>query len=381
MNHETVGSLLAVIANSINDALRILNYADKRAWGPDEFEQLRLLDDTIDEAKKDFQELPALVNGRFYYENDVKDESLEDLRILCTRFELHSQTFKDWARTGGPINPTWASETIELKRELHRAQCRAARRIYNETEQVDTRSRCLGAKLVAAAQRRHQNPNNHAQNRDHGQGRHFIPPDSQGEQASFFGRQQDHTAQARLEELAATNSTGKFERFADKDIAFVCDFCDGYLVWEDLREMPSVRATMTPSGEMRDETDPQPVTRTATTSTTTTTATATATTTPPLENWQATGFSMNGEEKLIVFAPIAIANHLPPEPGNFESAILCPYCDEYYYEEQGDDDMDRVRYTQDEHGIPDVKTFQEHLDWYHTSYTNMVPKTSNCSVM
>lgn len=66
----TVGSLLAVIANSIQDALRILMFADKRAWGSPEFEQLRLLEETLDEAKRDFQELPAFINGRVYYEND-----------------------------------------------------------------------------------------------------------------------------------------------------------------------------------------------------------------------------------------------------------------------------------------------------------------------
>ena len=74
MSGESVGSLLAAIANSLNDALRVLMFADKRAWGPDEFEQLRLLEETLDEAKKDFQELPALVNGRFYYEHDRKSE-------------------------------------------------------------------------------------------------------------------------------------------------------------------------------------------------------------------------------------------------------------------------------------------------------------------
>ena len=74
MSSESVGSLLAAIANSLNDALRVMMFADKRAWGPDEFEQLRLLEETLDEAKKDFQELPALVNGRFYYEHDRKSE-------------------------------------------------------------------------------------------------------------------------------------------------------------------------------------------------------------------------------------------------------------------------------------------------------------------
>lgn len=72
MNNESVGSLLALIANSINDGLRIMMFADKRAWGPDEFEQLRLLEETLDEAKKDFQSLPALVHGRGYYEHDRK---------------------------------------------------------------------------------------------------------------------------------------------------------------------------------------------------------------------------------------------------------------------------------------------------------------------
>ncbi len=70
MGADTVGSLLASIANSIQDALRILMFADKRGWGPDEFEQVRALDEALDEAKKDFQEMAPLVNGQFYYEND-----------------------------------------------------------------------------------------------------------------------------------------------------------------------------------------------------------------------------------------------------------------------------------------------------------------------
>lgn len=78
MSNETVGSLLAVIANSLNDALRIFMLADKRAWGADEFEQLRLLEDTLDEAKRDFQELPILVKGRVYYEHDRKRKSRQD---------------------------------------------------------------------------------------------------------------------------------------------------------------------------------------------------------------------------------------------------------------------------------------------------------------
>jgi hypothetical protein len=72
MNNESVGSLLAVIANSINDGLRIMVFADKQGWGPDEFAQMRLLEEVLDEAKKDFQTLPTLVHGRGYYEHDRK---------------------------------------------------------------------------------------------------------------------------------------------------------------------------------------------------------------------------------------------------------------------------------------------------------------------
>ena len=67
---DTVGTLLAGIATSLSEALRILLYADKRAWGPDEFEQLRALESALDEARKDFQEMAPLVHGQFYYQND-----------------------------------------------------------------------------------------------------------------------------------------------------------------------------------------------------------------------------------------------------------------------------------------------------------------------
>ena len=70
MSADTVGSLLASIANSLQDGLRILMFADKRGWGPDEFEQVRALEEALDEAKKDFQDMAPLVNGQFYYEND-----------------------------------------------------------------------------------------------------------------------------------------------------------------------------------------------------------------------------------------------------------------------------------------------------------------------
>lgn len=73
---ETVGTLLADIANLINDGLRILSLADKRQWGLDEHEQVRALQEALDDAKKDFQDLPKLVNGQFHYERDRKREFL-----------------------------------------------------------------------------------------------------------------------------------------------------------------------------------------------------------------------------------------------------------------------------------------------------------------
>lgn len=71
---QTVGALLAAIATCMTDALRILMFADKRQWGPDEFEQTRALEEALDEAKKDFQEMAPLVHGQFYYENDRNRE-------------------------------------------------------------------------------------------------------------------------------------------------------------------------------------------------------------------------------------------------------------------------------------------------------------------
>lgn len=72
---ETVGSLLAGIATSLTESLRILMFADKRQWGPDEFEQVRALEEALDDAKKDFQEMAPLVHGQFYYQNDRTGEA------------------------------------------------------------------------------------------------------------------------------------------------------------------------------------------------------------------------------------------------------------------------------------------------------------------
>lgn len=72
---DSVGTLLADIANLLADGLRILRLADKRHWGLDEHEQVHALVVALDDAKKDFQELAPLVNGQPYYENDRKRAS------------------------------------------------------------------------------------------------------------------------------------------------------------------------------------------------------------------------------------------------------------------------------------------------------------------
>lgn len=73
---DSVGTLLADIANIISDGQRILSFSDKRHWGQDEREQERALESVLDEARKDFQELGPLVNanGRSQYEHDRRRE-------------------------------------------------------------------------------------------------------------------------------------------------------------------------------------------------------------------------------------------------------------------------------------------------------------------
>jgi len=72
MSLDTVGTLLAAIANLLTEGLQILAQTDTHLWGPDEHEQVRAFEDALDEAKKDFQELSPLVKGQLYYQNDRK---------------------------------------------------------------------------------------------------------------------------------------------------------------------------------------------------------------------------------------------------------------------------------------------------------------------
>ena len=216
-----------------------------------------------------------------------------------------------------------------------------------------------------------------------------------------------------LEDLVpCCNAVGRFERFGEHDVAFVCDFCDGFIIWPDLQRMPSTRAALE---------QPNGGSMSTTTSTSTPASTTTATNSPrklilptlvtqsypeaanppstkesdtdttaetTYPRWQAHGLSAKtGEAKKVVFAPIAIANHLPPSPGDWLARLWCPYCDEYTYLDQGEDSEDEVKWAQDERGFEDLASFQEHLEWDHTalpvpSIPALLPKAAeSCLVM
>ncbi|KAJ4233225.1 hypothetical protein FSOLCH5_010081 [Fusarium solani] len=330
---DSVGSLLAAIAKLVAEGLRILSLADKTLWGPDEHEQVRALAKVLDEAKKDFQELSPLVNGQIYYESDRKHESIQELRSLQTRFNSHIENLRYWSRSGGKIESIWVRETHDLQRKLHRAQCRAAQRIFNSEKEGS--SRCLGAFLVHRKQREWRD------NRT-------VP-----DEAEYVRRYQ--------EELRLCNTVGSFKRFGDRDIAFVCDYCDGHIIWEDLENMPSIRTFQ--------EAAASPI------------LTLSPTTNNP--HWQATGFSLSGhQEKQVVFAPVAIANHVAPQPRDWLAGLLCPYCEEDSTEPQEQyDEEDAYR---PDLGYEDMVAYQEHLEWQHTvtAPTSQQPATSNnCQVM
>ena len=124
------------------------------------------------------------------------DESLEELRALKAQFTSHIEQIKDWSRSGGPINPIWVRETHALQRKLHRAQCRAARRIYSSEKEGS--SRCLGAFLVYRQQRK------------------WALDKTVPDELEY--------SQRYREELRLCNAIGSFKRFGDRDIAFVCDY-------------------------------------------------------------------------------------------------------------------------------------------------------------
>jgi hypothetical protein len=151
-----------------------------------------------------------------------------------------------------------------------------------------------------------------------------------------------------LEELVPIcNAVGRFERLGEEDIGYACDFCDGFIIWEDLDVMPSTRTPLDSEPAVQAPDTGQPA--------------------DGYPNWQATGRSRHtGEDKTVVFAPLAIANHCAPTGVDWQSRIYCPFCDDFEYFEQGDGDIDRLRYVQDDAGFPNLTSFQEHLAWQHS---------------
>ncbi|KAK2608415.1 hypothetical protein QQS21_003101 [Conoideocrella luteorostrata] len=327
---DSVGTLLAEIANLLVDGLRIFSLADKRHWGPDEYEQVRALEEALNEAKKDFQELCPLVNGQAQYEHDRKYETIQELRQLQSKFQAHIQLLKDWSRSAGPINPVWVRESHALQRELHRAQCRAAMRVFTSSQ--ESSQRCLGAFLVRRTQRR------------------IATQPIQGLGEREYAKRQ-------LEELGACTKIGSFDRFGEEDVAFICDYCDGHLIWDDLENIPTERtAPYKPSTHVNDP------------------------------HWQAKGTTSSGPvEKQIIFAPVAVANHIAPLHGDWQARLLCPFCEEAAHQPQDEDDEEETYRPDDE--FEDVAALQEHFEWQHAaSFPSAppaagLPSSKTCVVM
>ena len=497
-------------------------------------------------------------------------------------FDDHTQLFRDWIRTGGAINSLWVRETVALKRQLHRAQCRAARRIFNSEHETGDGSgsgtRCLGAFLVYRQFREHEElRKRHARgdygsnySHDHGDGHHHDhnhdhariqreksaraaqtaqrtpawkqqqPQLQAREQRRFVGQEpfrgrngypdepndttsiemtpqtgtgkslthSPHTITPRtvpLNRPAQKNShisyaphspytpshlqaqkspatatvtsvdvhttiplrpdeppsppprpptledlvpeckkVGTFERFGDRDIAFICDFCDGHIVWEDVQRLPTMRVppaaissadahlasrlapsiavspaygsplptSISPgmasalggSGatapaplllQSRLSPSPTPFRRQSPASwrqgSYSPPATSTSTYLPPeagedeYPRWQATTVAVSdaNTQRTVVFAPLAIANHLPPMAGDWEARLWCPYCDDYMYYDSAEGEQ--TKYAQEEGGFQSLDDFQAHLEWHHTALPvpamPALPASSSCVVM
>jgi hypothetical protein len=170
-----------------------------------------------------------------------------------------------------------------------------------------------------------------------------------------------------LDELLACKDVGSFQRFGENDIAFVCDFCDGHIVWEDLDNMPNARSADLAHADVTSPISPV----------------------SPIHQapyWQATGITRTAsEEKQIIFAPVAIANHVAPLHGDWAARLVCPYCEEIGKQPRDEDD-DEDGYRPDGE-FEDVAALQEHLEWEHGSTSlargNQAAATSqnNCLIM
>jgi hypothetical protein len=155
----------------------------------------------------------------------------------------------------------------------------------------------------------------------------------------------------QLEEFEACTKIGSFDPFGEEGLAFVCDFCDGHLVWEDLENVPTERTASylpRPQGNS--------------------------------QHWQATGTTASGpQEKQVIFPPIAVANHLAPVHGDWQARLLCPFCEDEAKQPQDEDDEEDLYKPNEE--FEDVASLQEHMEWQHAEAAPNRQQSSNCLVM
>ncbi|OAA72436.1 hypothetical protein ISF_01509 [Cordyceps fumosorosea ARSEF 2679] len=355
MGSDSVGSLLADIANLIVDGLRILGLADKRHWGPDEYELQRAMERVLNDAKADFQELSPLLKSQSHYEHDRTFASLEELRALRGKFYMHMQNMREWSRSGGPVDAVWVRDTKALQRQLHRAQCRAAQRVFGSAK--ETSRRCLGAFIVHRRQRA------------------WLDARRAGAPAT------DHDCRRRqLDELAECRAVGGFERFGDADIAFVCDFCDGHLLWDDVERVPTTRTGLGDDDDtLPDAAGGGALLPTAATPLQDALGAA-------LSEWRATAVSVSGgrERKQVVYPPMAVASHMAPLRGDWQARFLCPLCEDAA-EPQDIDDEDEM--WRPDNRFDDLAALQEHLEWEHapparpSTLPLSLPSADKCVVM
>ncbi|KAM3434093.1 hypothetical protein NHJ13734_006133 [Beauveria thailandica] len=358
MGSDSVGSLLADIANLVLDGLRILGLADKRHWGPDEYELQRAMERVLNDAKTDFQELSPMLKSQSHYEHDRTFASLQELSALSAKFYMHIQNLRDWSRCGGPVDAVWVRDTKSLQRQLHRAQCRAAQRVFSTAK--ETPQRCLGAFILHRKQRA------------------WVA-------ARRAGGVSDYDCQRRqTDEVDECLAVGGFERFGDLDIAFVCDFCDGHLLWDDVQRVPTTRTGV----------DALPETAASSVSVSSSAVAPALPTSTPLQDtygaalgeWQATAVTKSGQQpKQVVYPPIAIASHMAPVPGDWLARTMCPLCEDAA-EPQDIDDEDEL--WRPENRFDDLAALQEHLEWEHAPPSALpltlpvsLPSTDKCNVM
>ncbi|KAJ4148328.1 hypothetical protein LMH87_002804 [Akanthomyces muscarius] len=351
MGFDSVGSLLADIANLVVDGLRILGLADKRHWGADEYELQRAMERVLNDAKTDFQELSPMLKSQSHYEHDRTFASLEELRKLSGKFYMHIQNIREWSRSGGPVDAVWVRDTKSLQRQLHRAQCRAAQRVFSSAK--ETSQRCLGAFIIHRKQRA------------------WV--------AARRAGASDYDCQRRQrDEVDECYTIGGYERFGDLDVAFVCDFCDGHILWDDVETVPTTRTGV----------DSLPEVASAAPGVGSLLPTST-----PLQDkhgaalgeWQATGTTRSGQQsKQVIYPPIAIASHIAPVRGDWLARLMCPLCEDAT-EPQDIDDEEEI--WQPENLFEDLAALQEHLEWEHapsalpTTLPVSLPSTDKCIVM